>query len=649
MRLLPATTASRARAPEALGAALAIVLAYAAFAGGATDLPAEARLQVTIALAGLGALAGLVLGPRLRVSAPPLAWAGVALLAGFAAWSGITLGWSRAPDATWIELNRAVSYALAPALGLVLGSSLARAAERSALAYLAVAAAVALWALAGKALPWLHDGTGDFSRLREPLGYWNALALFCAMAVPAALRLAADDQRAPRLRLAGQLALVPLLVTISLTYSRGGFVALAVVLAVTIAAGPGRLRLAAIAAPGAAGAAPALLVAFLRDDLTTDGLSVSDRTGAGLMLLAALLAGCAVATLLGARLIAAGRSIELGERARRVVPRTLAAAAVACVAGLVIGLSISDRGLGGTVSQEWDDFTAVKFERQDDPGRILRTSSGNRWVWWGEAADAWRDRPLSGHGAGSFALLHLLHRDNALEVRDAHSVPLELLAETGVVGTLLALGGVGLLGAAALRGARGSPYGAALGAAVAAWAVHLWIDWDWDIPALTLPALVFLGVLAARPPGQPKRRPPRVTGLALGALLAAAIVGSALLPSLARDRTDEALAQAARGTPAALERGADDGASAADLDPLAIEPLLAGARIAERRGQYAREAELLADAVERQPDNPRAWLALARFDFLIGDRRATAAAARRALTLDPRNGELRALIERTEP
>ena len=39
----------------------------------------------------------------------------------------------------------------------------------------------------------------------------------------------------------------------------------------------------------------------------------------------------------------------------------------------------------------------AKFERQNDPARILQTNSGNRWVWWSEAVGAWADRPGRAH------------------------------------------------------------------------------------------------------------------------------------------------------------------------------------------------------------------------------------------------------------
>jgi len=83
-------------------------------------------------------------------------------------------------------------------------------------------------------------------------------------------------------------------------------------------------------------------------------------------------------------------------------------------------------------------------------------------------------------------------------VRDAHSLELETFAELGLVGVaILAV----LLGAVALsiRAAhRVDPVlVAGPAAALTAWAFHSAIDWDWEMPALTLPAVVLAGALLA--------------------------------------------------------------------------------------------------------------------------------------------------------
>jgi hypothetical protein len=646
-----------------LALGLGALVAYAAFASGAIELPMEARLEVGISVLSLLSFAALLFGRGMRISTSTTGWVGLALLTAFAAWTGASMAWSIAPDATWTELNRVIAYALVAATALTVGASLPRAAERIAKGYLVIAAVVALYALGGKAIPAAHipglidlNHTAFFSRLRAPLAYWNALALFCVLAVPIAVQTAADPARGRRGRAAAVIALVLLLTTIGLTYSRGGVAVLAVALIVLLALGPDRLRTAAVAAAGVIGAAPALAVGFTRSDLTHDLVPLGRRTDDGLLFAAALIVG-AVAAVLVERL--------LERRADRIVPtavqrrRAVAIAAIGAVVAVALaagGLAASNRGLTGSVSQGFDSFKSVKFERQNDPARILQTNSGNRWVWWSEAVGAWADRPLAGWGAGSFPLLHRRYRHNALEVLQPHSVPLQFLAEVGLIGALIGLAALGLLAAAGaqrvaagVRAARaGIPpgpehrYAIALFAAVVAWLVHMWFDWDWDIPGVALPLFAFLGVLAARPRGTPGRAlaPPRsgaVVGARLGALalaaaLTCAVVLSAVLPSLARDHTRKATEAFARTNWAEAVRQAD---IAQRLNPVAVDGLLLEARAAGRSGQFTLASRVLTDAVRRQPDNPDVWLGVGLLELARGDLPAMRAAARHILELDP--------------
>jgi len=147
----------------------------------------------------------------------------------------------------------------------------------------------------------------------------------------------------------------------------------------------------------------------------------------------------------------AGDRLQLGDRGHRRAHIGAAAGAVGLVVVVLGALALSERGIGGTISHEANEFTKPKLDRQNDPARVLRTNSGNRWVWWEEAVGGWADRPLAGYGAGSFPTTHLAYRQNSIEVRQPHSVPLELLTETGLVGAALALGGLALLGVAATR------------------------------------------------------------------------------------------------------------------------------------------------------------------------------------------------------
>ncbi|HYH57857.1 MAG TPA: O-antigen ligase family protein [Thermoleophilaceae bacterium] len=644
-----------------LGVALAALCAWALFSEGATSLQNEAGLQIAVCALALVALAGLLFSPRIGLRAPVQALAGLALLVVFAAWSGWSIGWSIAPDLSWVQLNRWATYALVVALALVLGSSLREAPRRTAGAYLVVATAVALYALGGKVLPWVEipglldlDHTSDFSRVRAPLGYWNALGLVCVLAAPLAVRIAADPDSRPRARSLSTVALVLVLVTLGLTYSRGGILATLVALGALVAMGPDRLRLTAHAALGIAAAVPAYLVAVVRDDLTADGMSLGERSDDGLILLGALLLGCGLAAAAARRLAAADARLGEARLPRRWANARTAIAAAAVGLALAVGaLAVSERGVTGTIERSWDDFTATKQDEQTDPSRVLRSNSGNRWVWWREAVGAFSDEPVRGWGAGSFPLVHRRYRSDQLSVRQAHSVPLQLLAETGLVGALLALGGLGLLGWAAagrVRRADGRErlYVAALAGASIGWGVHMWFDWDSDIPGVTLPMLVFLGVLAARPPGASDAveavppaddarasAGPRAAGLLAGALVLAGLAASAYLPWLAEDKAAEAALLSSVGDERALREAAKRAEEAMQLNPLSVEPVVSAIAIAQRRGRLGEVADLAEEAVERQPENPDAWLRAFSVQSFVDDAPARIESARRVLALDP--------------
>ena len=72
------------------------------------------------------------------------------------------------------------------------------------------------WALLGKAIPALGS-SGRVARLSSPIGYWNALGLLFAMALPLALWLAARREHRHWLRAAGVVYLYALVVGLLLT------------------------------------------------------------------------------------------------------------------------------------------------------------------------------------------------------------------------------------------------------------------------------------------------------------------------------------------------------------------------------------------------------------------------------------------------
>ena len=114
------------------------------------------------------------------------------LLLATAAWSGLSIAWSIAPDRSWEELDRTLVYVAFLVVGLLLGASRPGAVRLAAWALTAAFGAAVAWALAGKAIPAIFEDGGRAARLRDPIGYWNALALAADMLLVLALSLAAS-------------------------------------------------------------------------------------------------------------------------------------------------------------------------------------------------------------------------------------------------------------------------------------------------------------------------------------------------------------------------------------------------------------------------------------------------------------------------
>jgi O-antigen ligase len=126
----------------------------------------------------------------------------------------------------------------------------------------------------------------------------------------------------------------------------------------------------------------------------------------------------------------------------------------------------------------------------------LGSVDSNRYRYWRVALESWADRPLIGLGSGGFRVAWLKERDRVDQSADAHSLYIETAAELGLVGIALLLLFLGGIAACALRLYRLDAAAAAgPAAALAAWAVHAGLDWDWEMPALTLMALL-LGAAA---------------------------------------------------------------------------------------------------------------------------------------------------------
>jgi hypothetical protein len=653
-------TRPRVSAADSLLAALLLIALWAASEGGSSTMPSETRVQVAIALLASLAGAAWLWGTEIRLAAPRMAWIGLGLLAAFALSTGVTVLWSIAPDATWTELNRVLAYTVVLGLALAAGASVKHPVRKTADGVLLAVLLMTAYALGQKVVPGLHipelfdlnqtPVTGP--RLSNPLGYSNALALFIAFGVPLALVRAVDRERSDRARLVALLSLPLMFLAIGLTYSRGGLLAVVIGIAVGMALGGSKLRSLAVIAIAAVAMYPMLL--FGTGDPSLSGLFVplGTREVAGLELAVAIVVCLAALWWVGRRLLARERSSTWSrERIHGVGRLLVVAAALAVVVGF-IAVAVSHRGVGGTASHVWHNFTSVSATSVFEPGRLASASSGNRWAWWQEAGGAFSARPIGGWGAGSFSVLDLLYRRNGSvgQVLQPHNLPMQWLAETGLVGASLGIAALAaLLAGAVLTVRRLAPgpdrmLAAALLAGGLAFALHTLYDWDWDIPGVTLPALVMLGVLSgSRAPGL--RRDPRVpvagpglraTGVALLTVLMCLYCVSAVLPSLAQSDARKALVVAAGGTSRDRQQAMALAKKATKLNPFSDAGLTAAATISVQAGRLAQARDYLFDAVRRNPDDVAAWEQLASLEAQGGDLAGLRVAAARALALDPK-------------
>jgi O-antigen ligase len=214
--------------------------------------------------------------------------------------------------------------------------------------------------------------------------------------------------------------------------------------------------------------------------------------------------------------------------------------------------------------------------------------------------------PLHGTGAGTFERAWLRDRPAPLLARDAHGLYVETLGELGIVGLALLLGLLAVPVAAATAG-RADPAVAAAGAAYAAFLVHAGVDWQWELPAVTLAGLAcgVVPLLAARRGGSVVAGRARASGLAaaavLGALSFAALVGRSALAE-GGEALREGRAEAAErlaGRAGALLRWSGE--------PWRLE---GEARIFLGRQDEARAS--FRRALERDDSDPELWRALAR-------------------------------------
>ena len=155
------------------------------------------------------------------------------------------------------------------------------------------------------------------------------------------------------------------------------------------------------------------------------------------------------------------------------------------------------------LSREYHAFFRTKAANQSVArNRLTDPSNNGRVPNWKVAIRGFKSAPVLGHGAGTYQNEWARYRHSDVFVLDAHSLYLETLDELGVVGLILLLTPILLIlvrVATRIRG-RARPLYAALFAVLLGWAIHAGVDWDWEMPVVSVIFFSLGGFVLARRP-----------------------------------------------------------------------------------------------------------------------------------------------------
>lgn len=489
---------------------IAVVVAWAASGGGYESQPTLASAyEPTRWYAGALLLVGLLCATafglgRLRLSRWTMLAGGAFAL--YVVWSFLSVLWAHDQGLAFKGSDRALVY-LAAFLTFAILPWRAWSA-RVALGLLA-AGLGALAVLTTVRLATLTDPAGMFvnARLSYPLGYYNAdAAMFMTVAVTS-IALCSRHRLQPVLRVAGLVLSALCLQLALLGQSRGWLFTAPIVLLVALLLVPNRLRLLAFAlGPALATAAVAGPLLDVYGDATVGGVALTEprlgvvlHHGAVHAAHAMLIADTLLALVLTLA-VAIDRRTSASPKTQRRMRWVGAALTIGIVLAGIAGSVLATHGHPiARLERAWNSFANTNNTAN---GSSRFTTLGSQRVdFWRVALNEFDRHPFDGIGQDNFAAAYLSERRTDQEPRWAHSIELRLLTHTGIVGALLFalfLLAVALAAAGAWRSDGASRAAAAIALLpLVVWLVHGSIDWLWEFPALSVPALAFAGTAAA--------------------------------------------------------------------------------------------------------------------------------------------------------
>ena len=636
--------AFRARLEESAAFLAPVVLIGAlALTGGGFSLSSRhiAGLVIWLLIVGL-----LALGAAGRMLlAKPFYWAS-GLLLGLAIWSAISSLWSGSVELSVTEADRVLMY-LGVFLAAFLLAQTTQRRQRFGEGIAIALALLAIFALASRLLPHVFDLSFDEtrgSRLQYPLGYWNADAIVFSFAAALCLWMSRRSL-VPALRWFSVGALPAVLLALYFTHSRGGVLTLIVAAGTLIVLSRDRLWFLATLLVAAALTMPAIAAIHSYPDLSNN-YDFPPVVGQGLKAGGILLA-CIALTLLvfwALRRLEAGGSTGVRRavaisRDRRVLGGIgIAIALVLVIAGVIYG---------GTA---WRKFTSTDLST---PSGLAEASSRGRIQFWEVALEGFSEKPITGHGAGTYQFAWDQLRPIDMPNTQAHSLYLQALDELGIVGGVLALGLVLALlwiGFSAWRAAGGRErelLAVLLGVSLA-FAVGVAYDWFWQLAVIGSVFFMATGTLVAARCGQlwraraaararegvptetnqeSRRFGLTVAGLAVAWLTMLALIGPLLV--------DHEISESNAALPGNFESAVSHAKTARSIEPWAATPYLQLGLLAQAQGETGEAVNRFQQAIDREDHNWTLYYLKAKAEHQMGRNEAAQADLAEAKHLNP--------------
>ena len=417
----------------------------------------------------------------------------LAFLAALVAVKGLSMVWTLSETETIKETLRSSMYlaVFVMALGaLTSGRQVGPLMDISVL----VVASVAGYGLLQKINPTDYPVQSiDGVRVDSTLGYANTAAVIIGMGVVLALaRMATLRNFASR----GLYAAIVLcfLVALYLTVSRGGLGSLGIGMILLFVLGSGRLQMLAnlllVALPGAwlwwrmQGLPGLLETGVPPQEKLADGTAFRNDLILALLVAFALQAGFALLV----------NRYELVPAARRVLGTVAVAGLVlvACAGTFVVVANYGGPGAAyGTLFGNAD-------QSGDMAGRLTSLDISSRGDYWRVGWEAWKERPFTGTGAGTFQYTWLEDRPSLKGVKQVHNLYLEQGTETGIFAFLALIGFLVVLLGYTTRAAWRSAGErrlllSGLICSLVVYLISSAAEWHWYMPASTM----FFFILAA--------------------------------------------------------------------------------------------------------------------------------------------------------